>query len=271
MAVTGIGTAGKGAVATKSGLLGISLASLAPFIAVFAGFLSQLFLIRATTTGRERRNKSLQTMAFFLCVPGLAVGGEFAVEAAAAHWVWSDSIRYVARTVFWWLYALGLATWLVGQLRKAQVLYGRMDQTGAAPAGTMNLSSFSHAMVIAGLHLTMFTWLIAVAYRAHDPVTAALITGMMVAMGVANFISVRRRSGSAVARTVVSHLTLYGIIVLMVLNLRLDVWMATARGVSLAEIHALFSPWIIPSLTLGLVAWIALVWKVTHPRPQAGE
>jgi hypothetical protein len=104
-----------------------------------------------------------------------------------------------------------------------------------------------------------------VAYGAHDPVTAAIITGLMVGSGIWNFFSVRGRYGPAVARAVNAQMTIYGLIVLLVFNLRLDVWMASARGVSLAEIHAMFSPWIIPSLTLALIGWIAMVWAATKP------
>ena len=265
-ATAGLGAVGKGAAVAKSGFLGAWFTFLLPFVGVLAGLLSQWILIRATTTGRERRTKTIQITAFFILVPGLAIAGENAVALLRHHYGWSDTVYYVARTGFWWCYAAGLATWVVVQLRNVQAAYELGKEGGVPRPGTMNkLNPGTHALLVAGTHLTMFAWLISVAYGSHDPVTAAIITGLMVGSGIWNFFSVRGRNGPAVARAVNGQMAIYGLIVLLVFNLRLDVWMASARGASLTEIHALFSPWIIPSLTLALIGWIAIVWAATKP------
>jgi hypothetical protein len=54
--------------------------------------------------------------------------------------------------------------------------------------------------------------------------------------------------------------------IVVVLNLRLDVWLAARYGVSVAEFHHLFPMWIIPSLTLALALWIGLVLALTKPK-----
>jgi len=270
-ATVGVGTMGKGAAATKSGLLGLWLAPLAPFIGVLAGLFSQLFIIRATTIGRERRNKSIRITVFFVLLAGVAVGGEYAVEAAARHWGWTDPVYFLVRTIFWWLFGAGLATWVIGQLRKAEAVYAQKSQEGVASSGRMNLSPLAQGFMVVSTEFAMFLWLISVAYRAHDPATAGVLAGLMVALGIWNFIGSRRRDGAAVALAMASHMAIYGIIVLLVFNLRLDVWMATARGVSLDEIHTLFSPWIVPSLSAALVAWVSIVWMLSKPRSQSDE
>jgi len=50
------------------------------------------------------------------------------------------------------------------------------------------------------------------------------------------------------------------------LNLRADVWVASAYGVTVAEAHTLQPTWIIPVLTLALVAWAAVVIALTKPK-----
>ena len=54
--------------------------------------------------------------------------------------------------------------------------------------------------------------------------------------------------------------------ILAILNLRADVWVATAYGVTVAEAHDLQPIWIIPVLSLALVAWSALVITLTKPK-----
>ena len=113
MATAGVGAVGKGAAVAKTGFLGAWFTFLLPFIGILTGLLSQWFIIRATTTGRERRTKLIQITAFFILVPGAAIVGENVVAILRQHRGWSDSMYYYATTGFWWCYAAGLATWVV--------------------------------------------------------------------------------------------------------------------------------------------------------------
>jgi len=45
------------------------------------------------------------------------------------------------------------------------------------------------------------------------------------------------------------------------MSLRADVWVATAYGVSVAEAHDRLPIWIIPVLSVALIAWSALVMR----------
>jgi hypothetical protein len=49
----------------------------------------------------------------------------------------------------------------------------------------------------------------------------------------------------------------------------LDAWMASRRECSLDEIHRLLPPWVIPVLTLALLAWAGLVLVLTKPTRRA--
>ena len=60
------------------------------------------------------------------------------------------------------------------------------------------------------------------------------------------------------------HLTFAWATVLVILNLRLDTWIATAHRSNLAEIHRLMPPWVIPVLTLALLLWAGMVMALTR-------
>ncbi len=270
-ATTSVGAAGKGAAVAKTGLFGAWLAVLAPFIGVFAGLLSQWVAIRATSTGRVRKVRMIQMTAFFILILALAVFGESAAGYARQHFAWSDAKYYLVRTGFWWCFAAMLGAWVVWQLRKMQMVYQYSEAHGLPRPGTMNLTPAAHACMTAGTYISMFAWLISVAYRAGDPSTAAIVAALMIGMGAWNFLSVRRSNGMVLTRIMTTQMAIYGIVVLLIFNLRLDVWMATARGTNLAEVHTLFPQWIVPSLSLALVLWIGLVWTITSPKVEASE
>ena len=270
-ATASVGAVGKGAAVAKTGLLGTSLAVLAPFIGVFAGMLSQWFAIRATSTGKGRKTRLWQMTAFFILMPGLAVFGESAVGYARQHYGWGDSTYYFARTGFWWCFAAGLGAWVVWQLRKMHAVYQYSEKQGLSRPGTMNLSSFNHACTTAGTHIAMFAWLISVAYRAGDVPTAVIATALMIGMGAWNFLAFRRSQGMVLPRIMATHMAVYGIVILLIFNLRLDVWIATARRTSLNEVHALFPQWIVPSLSMALVLWIGLVWAISSSKSEASD
>ena len=63
-------------------------------------------------------------------------------------------------------------------------------------------------------------------------------------------------------------LVVLGLMILAVLNLRADVWVAASYGVTVAEAHNLQPIWIIPVLTIAGIAWTALVTALTKPSPE---
>ncbi len=266
-ATVGVGAVGKGSAAAKSGFLGAWLVPLAPFIGIFAGLMSQLMLVRATTTGRERRARTILLLIICVLLPASAVIGENAVGYLSQRFGWSGRIYFVVKTFFWWSYAIGLSAWLTRIIRKMQALRDAVVATGGIPkSDTMNLTPGTRVMVVVGMSLMLYAWLISLTYQAHDPVTTCIITGIMVVQGVWNFFSARGWAAPATAQVTGWQLLFYLALILAVLNIRLDVWMATARGVSLPQIHALYPLWLIPSLSLALLAWIGFVWAVTKPK-----
>lgn len=55
-------------------------------------------------------------------------------------------------------------------------------------------------------------------------------------------------------------------VIFVVLNLRMDLWLASYRGVDLAVIQRLLPPWVIPTETLTLLVWIGALAALTRPR-----
>jgi len=58
---------------------------------------------------------------------------------------------------------------------------------------------------------------------------------------------------------------------LILLNLRLDVWLAARREASLDEIHQLLPIWVMPLLTAGLVVWVTVLWRMTAPKMESAS
>ncbi len=84
-----------------------------------------------------------------------------------------------------------------------------------------------------------------------------------------SFFQLRGKSAAAVGPALGRHVNLFGLMILAILNLRADVWVARAYGVTVAEAHNLQPIWIIPVLTLALIAWSALVITLTKPKQGA--
>ena len=270
-ATVGMGMGAKGTAAAKSGFFAAWLMALLPFIGILAGFASQLLVVRAITTGRERRAKTIKFIVFWLLAPTLAVAGESAIKSLSQHFEWSDRVYFAARTGFWWFYAIAIATWFIVTLRQLQAARQRSPEaTEAFRLAMTTLKPSTLVISVAGAHLAMFSWLIFVAWFVNDHLWAGIISGLMVVLAVWQFCNRQGKVGLAG----VKHMACCFAVILIVLNLRLDVWMASRRSVSLAEIHALFPPWIIPTLTLALITWIGIVWAVTKPKlpdPRDGE
>jgi hypothetical protein len=88
---------------------------------------------------------------------------------------------------------------------------------------------------------------------------AGIIAGMMVVLGIAAFLNTRGRTVAALARATSGHAALCATVMLVTFNLRLDVWIASGYGVSVAEIHRLLPTWIVPLLSLALLIWSGVV------------
>ena len=76
---------------------------------------------------------------------------------------------------------------------------------------------------------------------------------------MAAFLRLRGKVGLDAVRAIRANLGLCFGVILVALNLRVDVWVASAYGVTVAEAHRLQPTWIVLVLSLALAVWAELL------------
>jgi RNA polymerase sigma factor (sigma-70 family) len=263
VATTTAGATAKGSGAAKLGFWG---AWLTPIIGIVGGIAAQWLVIRASPTDRERRVKKIAFTSLWVFVLGWCVFGQLAMRALGQHLNWSDQTCFSVMAGFWWIYAAVCATLTIVMFRRLLAIREQSEKAGEIHRpGMRPLKPATNAVVVGGTCLAVFSWLVWIAWQSHDPGSAAIIAGLMVGLGVWHFANLRDKIGLAGMRVVARHLALSWGMVLVILNLRLDVWLANVRRCSLAEIHSVLPVWVVPLLTLALVLWALLILALTKP------
>jgi RNA polymerase sigma factor (sigma-70 family) len=267
VATGGIGAGAKGTAAAKSGFLSAWLLPLAPFLGIAAGVGAQWLLIRsATSDRRDRFRQTAATLGFWVIYLALAVCGEFTVHALGRHLGWSARTLFVSVIGFWWLFLLISILLLSVILRRGAASRSARIAAGELPPPDKTpMKTGARALVVSGAYL-MFLWVLRLTWNAHDLLATGVAAGLMLALALWSFFRLRGRSAAEIAPALGRDLMLLGLIVLAVLNLRADVWVASAYGVTVAEAHNLLPIWIIPVFTLILIAWTALVLTLNKPK-----
>ncbi len=268
-ATAGAGLGVKGTAAAKSGFLAAWLATLAPFIGILGGIASQWLVIRATTDARERRLQKIWFTIFWVFVLAWCLPAKSAMKSLSQHFEWSDQTFFAAMAGFWWFYAAVAATFIVAWFRHRLAFHQRTEQTiGTHRPAMTPMTTGTRVGMWTGVYLAFFSWLIYLAWQENDRISAVLISGTMLALGLWHFFHVRGKTGIAAVRASIEHFALCSAVVLGILNLRWDVWLASRHECTLAEIHGLLPVWVVPSLTVALVLWIVLILALTKPNPR---
>jgi RNA polymerase sigma factor (sigma-70 family) len=264
-AAVGVGLAGKGTAMAKAGFGGIWLG---PLIGILGGLVAHWLIVRISPTARERRIKKFALIGFWIFVLAWCVPGQMALRALAKHFGWNTQTFCYATAGFWWVYAAVIIT--IGTVMFRQVLAIRRqaeEAAGTPPAPRTNRAPFkmsTRVILFAGVYLCCFSWLINLAWQAHDYVATGIITIVMVVLGLWNFLQTRGKTGAAVMEIVAKHQVLVWTTLLLIVNWRVETWAAAGRGISLVEMHRLLPPWIVPLLTLMLVAWFGILLAATR-------
>jgi RNA polymerase sigma factor (sigma-70 family) len=254
----GAGVVAKGAVATKSaGSLPWLASGMSTLAAMFAGWL----VVRAAPTPRERRLKAAFFITLWAFMLGWLYPGRNALESLAVRLQWSECTLVRVMTGFWWFYVAVLTGLTVVMIRRMLVI---REQTGGA--GIKTPSTKRRIVLAVVLHLACFGWMIVWAMQSGDGISAALIAGVMVSLGLLNVFRHRDKTGVSIMPATARHLALVFCVMLIVVNWRVDVWLAAGRGISLAEMHRLLPMWVIHVLTLALVVWTGMLLAITQPR-----
>ncbi len=268
-ASVGVSVAGKGAAAAKSGLLG---AWFAPLLGLAGGITAHWIIIRSAPTVAERRIKTIAFISLWVFVLVWCIGGQLGVLTLGRHLAWSDHTLFAVLAAFWWLYAVVVATLCIVVFRRIFALRRQLETSvGVPPPIRKPLYSARSLIVTVGIYLACFCWLIDLAWRANDRISAALITVAMLVVGGSHYFKVCRKTGVAVVRAVVAHLAVVWGIILLILNCRLAAWVADLSGIEPAEMSRLMPGWLIPGLTLALLLWVGLLITILNTSSQNHE
>ena len=268
-ATAGLGTGAKGTMAAKSGLLG---AWLAPLIGIVGGITAHWLVVRAAPTVREHRLKKIAFISLWIFVLAWCVAGQLALRALSRRMEWSDQTFFLVMSGFWWFYAIVVATLCIVMFRRILSIREQSEAAGETPRQTLApLKPGSRIVLVVGLYLACFWWLINLAWQAHDPVWAGIITGLMFLLGAWNYFQRLARTGTAMMRAVIGQLALIWGVILVILNLRLEAWEASLHGMDPVTMRLLLPVWVIPALTAALLLWIGLILALTKPGSRGRE
>jgi RNA polymerase sigma factor (sigma-70 family) len=258
-AAAGMGLGAKGTAAAKTGFVAAWLAPLTPFLGIAAGAGAQCLLIHQSISDPGTRAKKMaQVVLYWVVVIGLAWLGENTVGWLARHFEWSDRTCFVAVAVYWWSYMCLLMAWMGALVRLGLNLRMTNYTTGDPQADVTPTKAGTLALTVAGAHLALFTALVWIAWRHGDILGAGTVAGTAVVLAVWAFFRLRGKTGLAAAQASATHFWACLIVIFLAFNLRIDTWVAAAHGVTVAEAQRLRPLWIVPALTLALVAWTAV-------------
>jgi RNA polymerase sigma factor (sigma-70 family) len=266
-AIAGTGMAGKGAAMTKSGSVAAWLAPVTLLAGVFAAILVHWLSVRAAPTARERRFQRLGFFGILLFSLVWSVAGTFAMHTLGQRYAWSSQTFLWVTLAFWWFYSIVVTAFIVFFIRGVHSMRRQIGQKPDVPEFTGTpLTSKSAFAVIIGNYVASFAWLVYLALRADDWLWAAVIVGTVAVLFLWLFLQSRGQTGATIVRGAPGHLATAWAIVFVILNLRLQVWLATFMRVDLVELHRLVPLWVVPSATLFLVLWVAVVAALTKSR-----
>jgi len=270
-ATVGAGVAGKGAAIAKSGSMAACLGPLAPFLGVFAALMVNWISVRSAPTARERRFQSIWLTCFWVFALGWTVPGQIALRALRHGYAWSEPTYFAVTVAFWWFYAMVCGTFVVLFLRRTVAMRRQIAlEPGMPESSGAPTTLATRVVMVAGIYVALFSVMIFLAFKAHDWLASAILSGAMVTLCGWNLIYVSCRDVLVGTKAVTRGLALGFAVVLAVLSWRLEGWLAVFRGVDSAVIHGLLPAWMIPTATLTLVAWIGVVVALTRPHRADG-
>jgi RNA polymerase sigma factor (sigma-70 family) len=261
----GVGMAGKGATLVKSGSAAAWLAPVAPFVGVVAGIMVKWISSGAAPTARERRFQRVASFGMLIFSLVCPMTGHFAMRTLHERYAWSNRTFLWAMSGFWLFYSIVVAAFVVFIKRGVTSLRRLIEREPGIPENTGTPLTFrSILVVLIGIYIASFSWLICLALRANDRLWAAAIGGIMAVLFVWHLLQARRRTAAASLQGAPGHVAVAWAIILMILNLRLQAWLAALSGVNLAEMHRRLPLWIVPSATLCLVLLVAVTTALSR-------
>lgn len=273
--------AGAGAGAAKSGGL-LSLVAL-PIIGFFGSLFGSVWIIRNADQTDQRRALKHGLGLTWLAVALLIVAQNIAYYLQG-HYHWTASQYALAQFGNFWVFCLALVSSQVIFLNHhrrmriqpdaAEPALGKESKPGRSLASGKNFaSSVTGLLAWCGMMFGGFAWLINVGAEGGDPLTVCIaIIGMMAGIawptGLVSVVGIERAKKSLFA--FMPAILMFGIIFLMV-NTRLDLWIATDHGMDFNLAHRIMPMWIVHAGTALLLIWVAALVMITKPKPQIAK
>lgn len=262
-------TAAKGGAAAKGGLLGFLLAWGAPLVGVFAAIGMSWAEIAQAETNRERRFAARWTLllwlsaaAFVVALPLVGWLSHSAGLGRRQDWVATAPVLAV-----WFGFTMTTLTLIVflirgkAALRRKIVAEGLIQPTTPAP-----VSMKKRVWITAGFLMAVFWAPIFLAWQTGDrAVSVGIAIGVFVLGAVPLWLGSRHPQSEEEAKAGAWYVSFCGLVLVALLNWRLDVWLASIYRVDLATMHRLLPMALLHWLSAIAVAWTAGLVFVTRP------
>ncbi len=258
------GTTASGGATAKGGLL----AWVAPFVGLLAAIGMSIDAVAQAKSAPERRFMVRWTVALWLSVVGFMVTLAVVANASARLAQRTDWTATAPRVAVWFGYAL-IAVTLIVLLYHRQTACRRASAAAGAPEPPPPTPLPRRVALTFGFLTALFWTPIFLAWRTGDHLVAAAIAAGVFLLGAVPLVLGRKTPDTE--RTMQAgwgYVAVCGVIFVLTLNLRLDVWLAPIYGVDLAAMHRLLPMTVIHALSAILVAWTAALVVLARP---AGE
>jgi len=261
---------GSGGAAAKSGLLGTVMGIVAPFVGVFAAVGVTWMDIRSTRDAAERRLVLRWTAALWLCSVGLVVAlpivGGWSYHAGLARR--TDWLATAPMVALWFGYVMVASTLIVLMLRRRADLRRQLSADGQLSFASAPPTSLgARLLLVLGVLLATFWMPLFLAWSTGDRTVAGVVVAIVLLLcAVAAWIGRRPRAAEREYQAGGWYVALCGVVLLAVLNWRLEVWLAAMYGVDLATMRCLLPPLLVRGLSVFAVAWIGGLVLLTRRR-----
>lgn len=257
--------------ALKGGTLGFLLAWLTPLIGVFAAIGITWTELARAPSARERRYLARWMLLMWLWVTGLVVAMP-AVARLTSSERWKHQDDWLATAPFvalWFTFITGVVTIVImmsrGRAKLRRELSIEKTSFSAPPARRAWISPLATLLAVL---VSIFWAPLFLSWEAGDRAVSLAIAVGILGLAATPLVLFRCLPQLDEARFGSWFLAGCGLLFLLVLNVRLDVWLATFRGVDLPTMHRLLPMPLIHGLSSVVVAWGALLVFVTKPAPR---
>lgn len=251
----------KGFAAKGGGLISGLVWLAMPLVGVFTALGLNWVNIRAAREGAERRFVIRWTISLWIIIGALMVA--FGVLTGLSEQLhWEKRTHLLAATGVWVAYLLAFSVLMVANYRRPVMKPGAgPDQTPEAACPPRRTAG-----VVAAVYVASSAWLIGFTWLIGDRVTTALMILLTAGLAAENIRRVLHVSAEVRHRVIAKFNGLFCALLIGIVNLRVDRWLATLYGLSLPEVHAILPMSTVHLLTLGVFGWVAVLLAVTHPR-----